>query len=301
MARPLSAVLLEHVEGGRARCGGREDQLESALAAALLGAHAAWPELGVTDESFVRFVAERIPIDEDLLAAVAAMRAVDLYLVCACSQGNGEAIAALDARYLAHLDPVLGRRRYPADVADEVKQILRTRLLVGEPGARPKITEYSGRGALQGWLRAAAVRAAIRVVRRPKGQVDVSEEAFRALPSPERDLELDYLKRTYGAEFKEALAEAFASLAARDRNLLRQFFGHGLTVDEMGPLYRVHRATVARWVARARETLVAATRDAMVKRLRVRPSELASLLRLIRSELEVSVRALAGSAGKPST
>jgi hypothetical protein len=41
------------------------------------------------------------------------------------------------------------------------------------------------------------------------------------------------------------------TLSRRDRNLLRyQYFDH-LTVDDIGALHRVHRATAARGVARA--------------------------------------------------
>jgi RNA polymerase sigma-70 factor (ECF subfamily) len=300
MDRPLSALVLEHLEGGEARCGSRIGELEIALEAALQAVRAAWPEIEVPDEVFVTFLAERLPADEDIVAAMRAVRAADLYLACACARGDARAIAALETKYLAQIGLALARRNPTTDVTDEVKQILRTRLLVGEQGAAPKIADYSGRGDLRSWLRAAAVRAAIRVVRRPKGQRDVTDEAFRAFPSAEQDLELDYLKRTYGAQFNDALAEAFASLPTRDRNLLRQFFGHGLTVDEMSPLYRVHRATVARWVAKARDALVAGTRDAMVTRCGVAPSEVSSLLRLIRSGLEVSLRAMARPAGKPS-
>jgi RNA polymerase sigma-70 factor (ECF subfamily) len=133
------------------------------------------------------------------------------------------------------------------------------------------------------------------VVRKPKALLDVSHGALEALPSPGDDLELDFLKRKYGAEFKAALAEAFGSLTPRDRNLLRQFFGQGLTVDEMAPLYRVHRATVARWIAKSRDTLVQRTRDALVQRLNAPASEVASLLRLIRSELDASLRTMTRS------
>ena len=42
-------------------------------------------------------------------------------------------------------------------------------------------------------------------------------------------------------------AEAFAALESRERNLLRYALGDGLSVDAIGTLYRVHRATAARW------------------------------------------------------
>jgi RNA polymerase sigma-70 factor (ECF subfamily) len=300
MDRPLRELLFEHLEGAREAAGARTEELESVLETAVREARAAWPEIAVPTESFVRFLAERVGAEGDVVAAVGAARAADLYLACACAGGDARAIATLEAQYLSQVDAALARMNVGPDVADEVKQILRTRLFVSEPGARPKIADYSGRGDLKSWLRAAAVRAAFRVVRKPKGLVDVGHGAFGALPSPGDDVELDYLKRTYAAEFRACLAEAFGSLGPRERNLLRHFFGQGLTVDEVAPLYRVHRATVARWIAKARDTLVQRTRDALVKRLNARPSEVASLLRLIRSELDASLRTLTRSIEEPS-
>jgi RNA polymerase sigma-70 factor (ECF subfamily) len=68
----------------------------------------------------------------------------------------------------------------------------------------------------------------------------------------------------------------------------------------MAPLYRVHRATVARWIAKARDTLVERTRDVLVHRLDAGPAEIASLLRLIRSELDASLRTMTRAIDEPS-
>lgn len=54
-------------------------------------------------------------------------------------------------------------------------------------------------------------------------------------------------------------------------------------------MYRVHRATVARWIATLRGTLLERTREALVSRLRLSPAELDSVLRLIDSHLEVGL------------
>ena len=62
-----------------------------------------------------------------------------------------------------------------------------------------------------------------------------------------------------------------------------------LSIDKLGALYRVHRATAARWVASARRALVDATRDQMITRLGVDSVELDSIIRLVRSQLEISI------------
>ena len=57
--------------------------------------------------------------------------------------------------------------------------------------------------------------------------------------------------------------------------------------------YGVHRATVVRWLAAAREALFAGTRARM--RDRLRDTEIDEVLDLIQSRLDVSVRRLLAS------
>ena len=91
---------------------------------------------------------------------------------------------------------------------------------------------------------------------------------------------------------KRAFDVALRSLPAREQTLLRQHVIDGLTIDQLGALYHVHRATAARSLERARQAILAATREQMMGKLRVRSSELDSILRLIRSKLEVSLHGL---------
>jgi RNA polymerase sigma-70 factor, ECF subfamily len=86
-----------------------------------------------------------------------------------------------------------------------------------------------------------------------------------------------------------ALRYAFAALSPRERNLLRMHHLHELTVDELAPSLGVHRATVARWIAAAREHLLAETRAALAARLDVGEPTLDSILQGIASQVDVSV------------
>jgi len=74
--------------------------------------------------------------------------------------------------------------------------------------------------------------------------------------------------------------------------MLRQHVLDGLTIDQLSALYRIHRATAARTLERARRTILAATRDHMQAELDVSSTELSSILRAIRSGLEVTLREL---------
>jgi RNA polymerase sigma-70 factor (ECF subfamily) len=83
-----------------------------------------------------------------------------------------------------------------------------------------------------------------------------------------------------------------AALAPRQRLLLKQHVLDDLTIDEIGPLLKVHRATAARWLDQARSDLARATELALQRRLGVSTTEVKSALRLIVSQLDVSLRRL---------
>jgi hypothetical protein len=72
--------------------------------------------------------------------------------------------------------------------------------------------------------------------------------------------ELEHLERAYGPEVERAFRTVILALPARDRTLLRRHFLDGVCINELGRLYRVHRATIRRWLERARDRVLAATR-----------------------------------------
>jgi RNA polymerase sigma-70 factor (ECF subfamily) len=89
-----------------------------------------------------------------------------------------------------------------------------------------------------------------------------------------------------------AFGDALRQLDAGDRRLLRYSIVERLTIDDVGLLAGVHRATAARHIAAARERLLEAARQYMKERLRVDTGELQSILRVCESELDVSVARL---------
>jgi RNA polymerase sigma-70 factor (ECF subfamily) len=244
---------------------------------------AAWPTLHVDRVRFLGYLRERAGDDPNRL------RAGDLYLACACVDGDARAAALLDERYLARLPNSLVRADLPAAAVDEAMSVLRERLLVAPPGGRARLCDYVGTGELGAWLRVVAVRETLTLLRRGRREVPLSEPLMQALPGVVDDPELTLLKARYRVEFEAAFAEALAALTPRERNLLRHQLVHELNVDQIGALYRVHRATAARWVDAARTRLQAATHDGMMARLRLDRGAVESIMRLIRSQIDVSV------------
>jgi RNA polymerase sigma-70 factor (ECF subfamily) len=104
--------------------------------------------------------------------------------------------------------------------------------------------------------------------------------------------ELELQKREHAAAFTAALREAAAALEPRLRAVLAMHFTEDLSIDQIGAVYAVHRATAARWVQRARDELIAATRAILIARLGLTPSEIARVGALVQSQVDVSLSQL---------
>jgi RNA polymerase sigma-70 factor, ECF subfamily len=261
---------------------------------------AAWPDLRVEAIDVVQFIARQMT--EDLAeTALDGLRPADLYLACGCAKQLPQAIAAFDRDYMREVEIALARMRIaPPRVAD-VKQLVRQRLFVGggtagAPTSRGKISEYGGRGDLRRWVRSVAVRTCLNDLRKGKREILVDDDQLIAQHAiAADDPEVEYMKRTYASEFKAAFSEALGKLGAREQTLLRYHHVDGLNIDEIGAIYRVHRVTAFRWLEKAKEILVRGTLETLRGRLKLPADELDSVLRMIRSQIHLSlVRHLGG-------
>jgi RNA polymerase sigma-70 factor, ECF subfamily len=267
--------------------------LEHELAACVAAANAAWPDVAFEPAAFATQLARKLPLDLEPTPLVERAHVSDLCLAWMCARGDAIALAAFEDRVFSELDAALRSMEIERWLVDEVKQIVRVELFVAAPDRVPLIETYAGRGSLRGWLRSIAVRTAMKLLHKHKRVTAVSDDDELAqLPATDAGPELAHFRRRYGAAFKAAFVEALAALDSRERNLLRQHFLDQLDLDELGRLYAAHRATVARWLARARMRLLEGTRARLRERLGISDAELDSVLRLVRSELYLSLHRL---------
>jgi len=103
------------------------------------------------------------------------------------------------------------------------------------------------------------------------------------------------LKSMYAEHVATATREALATLSPRARTLLRLHHLDGLTVDDLGRMYNVHRATAARWLAAAREAVFDETRLRLEATLGIGEDSVVSIVRLVQSQLVLSMRRLLAS------
>lgn len=247
---------------------------------------AAWPDLVAPLDAFARHVASRLPRDMPIVDALVATRPADLFLAFACATGVPGAVAAFDATFAGEHRVVLARMRSHGVDADDFRQACHVKLFASSP---PRIAEYSGQGDLRHWLRVTMMRTLIDLSRaRRKLEIATGDEGVLDVPGPDHDPELAYLKTHYAGEFRAAFEDAARSLSAEDRNVLRAHLMHRLTIDEIGRMHGVHRATAARRVAKARDDLLLGTRERLMAKLALGREELDSVLRMIESTMHVS-------------
>ncbi|HEX4416430.1 MAG TPA: hypothetical protein VH165_00965 [Kofleriaceae bacterium] len=264
-------------------------ELDAALEAALAAAVAAWPAVAVREARFAEQLAKLLGGEADPVHALGQLFVSDIYLSVGCADGAPDALAALERDYMRDLRGTLSRMGLTASAIDETLQVMREELLVPRPEAPPRILGYSGQGPLRGWLRSVAARTGLRGFRKPQRHETLDDEVHATAGE---DLELEFLKRKYGEAFRAAFRTAVGELPADDRVLLKQRFHHQLTVEQLGAMHGVHAGTISRWVAAARDRLVAGTRKVMMRELGVQRADVSSILRLIQSEMEISLSTL---------
>lgn len=243
-------------------------------------ARAKWPKLAVNRAEF-----------RARLAAAgerALPNAADLYLAHACRGGDPPAIRELSRLVEGQVQHAVRRLSQDQAFTQDVSQQLLSKLLVASEGERPKIETYSGRGTLEAWLRAAAVRTALNMLEALKSQSSLDANLAVASRGGS-DPELAHVRRRYGKAMKGAVESALKHLEADDRNVLRFYFVDGLTVEQIARLRGVHKSTVSRLIARVRTKLLDQVKDEVAEAANARREELSSVLRAIVSQLEVSL------------
>src|SRR5262245_51705109 len=107
---------------------------DAAIAAAWQVARAAWPAVALERARFAAFVA-----DKRAAGPGVALCLDDLYLACACSDGDPAALAAFDRDLAATIDHAVGTVGATAAERADVAQIVRARLLVTDGARAPRI------------------------------------------------------------------------------------------------------------------------------------------------------------------
>lgn len=106
-----------------------------------------------------------------------------------------------------------------------------------------KLSYYSGRGSLEGWLRTVMAQRHVNDYRSKRHTVSLEEEteAGKQFACPPSSTPTSSEPR-----LTEAIDEALGTLSAEDRCILAYYFLDDLTLARIGAILRVHESTISR-------------------------------------------------------
>jgi RNA polymerase sigma-70 factor (ECF subfamily) len=290
--RESDAWLAAFLEGLGRPCSQDREALRALLQRQIVAARQAWPKVRLDPVAFAAALAGKIEEGADVMRALGQLRVADLYLAIAAATDAPGAVAAFEEQ-LARVPIYVSRSGADAALIDEATQRLRVKLLVGHERSPARLHQYSGRGALESWICAAAIRV-VRDLQRAGGRHADDAGALDVLAATD-DPELAVLRARHQDEFRQALQETLVELTARQRSLLRLFFFERMTTIEIARQHGVNQSTASRWLSEARQAVLQGVKRHIAARLRVTALTLDSLLALMRSRLDVSFSRLLAS------
>lgn len=251
----------------------------TALAAELARAPATYPDIAVDSDAFLRHVAQLVRGMETR----GSVRCSDLFLAYASGIGNAQALRIFELEQMSTVPAFLSKYRLDREQLVEVLQRIRERLFVAE-AEPPRILSYSGQGPLGGWLRMVAVRAAVDFLREQGRELEP-----QPLAGVEVGPELALAKARHAEQFGAAIKAALAELPDRDATLLQLRYAQGMEAPNIAAIYRVNPRTIQRWLAEAHEAVRRSVKKNLSQGGFVSERDLDSLLRLVQSQLDLTL------------
>jgi RNA polymerase sigma-70 factor (ECF subfamily) len=228
--------------------------------------------------------------------ALVRLNAADLYLALALAEKDIRALEISESELLPAVRQAVGRIDPSKAFIDEVCLRVRERLFAGSATNPPAIAQYRGTGPLARWVRVIASRIALELKHLNGDAACEPEVAVGGVPAP-ADPELEAMWHACADEYSAVLAEAFAGLSRRDRNLLRQRYFDELNIDALGRMYRVSPETTSLWLKQIEERLASMARTTLMARLALGEAQRESLARLVALQLQPTLpRVLRGVA-----
>ena len=176
----------------------------------------------------------------------AGLRVEELAIARACAAGNERAWQDFIARYRPKLQQVALHITRDSALADELAGSLFADLygVNLKDGVRnSKLSSYTGRGSLEGWLRTVMVQEFVNRYRKQKRTVSLDEQNEEGVqfaapePAPTNDAD---------ERLEAATDEALAELSAEDRFTLAAYFLDGRTLAEVARMLGLHESSVSR-------------------------------------------------------
>jgi len=217
---------------------------------------------GILSEIAHKYLPADAPTSE-VCALYSSLHVEELALARACASGHERAWEDFMIRYREKLHDAALRITKEDSKARELAGSIYADLYgtSSRDGMRvSKLSYYSGRGSLEGWLRTVIAQRHVNEYRSNRHTVSLEEEtesgkqfANKELPAP----------HSSDPRLTGTIDEALVALAAEDRCILAYYFLDDLTLARIAAILRVHESTVSRRL----EKLVRQLRKDIILRL----------------------------------
>jgi RNA polymerase sigma-70 factor (ECF subfamily) len=184
-----------------------------------------------------------------------SLKVEELVLARACAAGNERAWEVFMTRYREKLYEIGLQITREDSAGRELSDSLYADLYgtVTRDGVRAsKLSSYTGRGSLEGWLRTVMAQEHVNRYRRQKRMVSLDEETEEgrqfAAPATAPPSTID-------PRLESATDEALAALPAEERFMLAAYFLDGRTLAEIARLLSVHESTISRKLDKVAKSL----------------------------------------------
>jgi len=227
-------------------------------------------KLGLSPEAFALVLQEvankYLPANaspREVSEFLAHLRIEELALARACALGNEAAWEIFLNRYREKLYAaahcILPGDANARELADSLyADLFGTRTADGHRVS--KLASYTGRGSLEGWLRAVLAQEYVNHFRRQQRLVSLDEQAEAGVQFEAETADPDH---AVDARLRAATDEALDSLAPEDKFILANYYLDNRTLAEIARILGVHESTISRKL----EKIVVWTRKAILSGL----------------------------------
>jgi RNA polymerase sigma-70 factor len=268
-----------------------------------------------------------------LRAFISELQHADVYLALGCAHGNEAAWWEFDRRYRSFIERLtrhlLTTRADADEVIDHVyAELFGTKIVDGV--RLSKFRTYTGRGTLQGWLRAVVSNAVIDFFRRRQDEVsldrleEIGEEPMVRHSRPahahraEESMVASVVREKYRTVTVAALDHALGTLDEHEKLLLLYYHVDGLKLREIARLVqepmspirrwfqrrgrsgRVHESTVMRWLEKAYEKVAERFRTELGKKHGLSSEEIEICMSIATQDLDHGVNLRSMTSGEAS-
>jgi RNA polymerase sigma-70 factor (ECF subfamily) len=204
---------------------------------------------------------------------IEAIRADDFCLIIACERNDAEAWEDLVKNFDSTVKSAARKFAHNAEDAEDLASSIWAELYGLKQDAdgrvKTKLSYYSGRGSLAGWLRAVTNQLAIDQFRKESKFVQIEEDReFENLAneSSEKTDNLNVVSHADNPEdiltekqttkdVSEALKQAIAELEAEDKLILKLYYFDELKLKDIGAALGFHEATASRKLVRVQSEI----------------------------------------------